>query len=236
MEQPPAAAPPIALATPTPSSPEQNYQLAMRLREGDGMARDESRALTLLTLAAEGDHADAQFKLAEAYANGEGVQKEVAWATMWYGRAAAIGHTESQYRLALAYANATGIDGSFIDAFKWATIAAAAGHDEAGKLRASLSRRMIREEIAPATEAATRWHPAAEHPNPDEPLIRYVQYSLRQLGYDAGPVDGVVGARTRKAIKSATEKETVRTETITPALVDWLRTRQRAKQNGGHPA
>ena len=122
---------------------------------------------------------------------------------------------------------------SFVDAYKWATIAAASGHEEAGKLRASLAGRMIREEIAPATKAAVDWRPHASETRPDEPLVRFVQFSLRQLGYDGGPVDGVFGARTRGAIKAATQGEQLHTDRITPALVDWLRARQNAMHAAG---
>ncbi len=219
-----------------PNSPEETYRAALRYRSGDGVPRDEQRALALLTRAAEGGQPEAQFLLAQAYADGEGVAQEPAWATMWYGRAAAAGHTASQYRLALAYANGVGTVISFVDAYKWATIAAASGHDEAGKLRAGLAGRMIREEIAPATKAAADWRPNASEVRPDEPLIRFVQFSLRQLGYDGGPVDGVLGARTRGAIKAATQREQLHTDQITPTLVDWLRARQSAMQGTGPSA
>ena len=212
-----------------PDDPDEAYRAALRYRSGDGVARDEQRALTLLTRAAEGSQPDAQYLLAQAYADGEGVAPEPAWATMWFGRAAALGHTASQYRLALAHAHGIGTPVSFVEAYKWAAIAAAAGHDEAAKLRTSLAGRMIREEIAPATKAAADWRPKAAAARPDEPLIRFVQFSLRQLGYDGGPVDGVFGARTRGAIKAATRQEDVRTDQITPALVEWLRARQRAE-------
>jgi localization factor PodJL len=235
METPPITPAP-AVGERDPVTPEGNYRLAMRYRGGDGVSQDERRSLVLLTRAAEGGHPDAQFMLGEAYAGGDGVAQEQAWATMWYGRAAAAGHTESQYRLALAHANGVGTAVSFVDAYKWASVAAASGHEEAGKLRASLSGRMIREEIAPATEAAARWRPHLKPADPDEPLVRFVQFSLLRLGYDSGSVDGVLGARTRGAIRAATQREQIRTDQITPALVDWLRARQHAMQGAGPSA
>jgi localization factor PodJL len=219
-----------------PDNPDEAYRAALRYRSGDGVTRDEHRATALLMRAAEGGQSDAQFLLAQAYADGEGVDPEPAWATMWYGRAAALGHITAQYRLALAHAQGIGTPVSFVEAYKWATIAAAAGNEEAGKLRTSLAGRMIREEIAPATRAAADWHPKEAGAWPDQPLIRFVQFSLRQLGYDGGPVDGVVGARTRGAIKAATQQGELRTDQITPALVDWLRARQNAMHRAGPAA
>ncbi len=36
----------------------------------------------------------------------------------------------------------------------------------------------------------------------NEPTVRYVQDALVRLGYDVGAVNGVVGGRTRSAIKA----------------------------------
>lgn len=214
-----------------PVSADASYRLALKYLSGEGVERSEQRALELLERAADADHLDAQFMLADAFADGQGVGREPAWATMWYGRAAARGHGESQYRLALAHANGVGTGVSYIDAYKWATIAAASGSAEAARLRDSLAARMIREEIAPAAKAAARWRPTLNKTEPDEPLVRFVQFALRQVGFDSGPIDGVMGQRTRSAIRIATRREQIRTDHITPELVDWLRMRLRAVQS-----
>lgn len=211
-----------------------SYRLALRYLNGEGVDRDEQRALTLLTRAADADHPGAQLMLADIFASGRGVAREPAWATMWYGRAAALGHAEAQYRLALAHANGIGTGISYIDAYKWATIAASSGSAEAARLRKTLQGRMIREEVEPAAKAAAHWRPTGEKAEPDEPLIRFVQFALHQSGYDSGSIDGILGPRTLRAIKAATRRQPIRTDHITPALVEWLRARLRTVQRAGH--
>ncbi len=41
----------------------------------------------------------------------------------------------------------------------------------------------------------------------DAPTVMYVQLRLRALGYDAGPVDGIAGPKTRAAIKAFQSSE-----------------------------
>ena len=206
-------------------SPDQRYRLALRYLNADGVPRDESQAAQLLASAAEEGHPDAQALLADAYAEGLGVEREPAWATMWYGRAAAQGQADAQYRLAVAYANGSGTDPDIVAAYRWLTIAAKAGHAEAAQAREALAGRMIRQEIEPAQRAAKRWRPASDQREPDEPLVRFVQFALKQLGYNPGPTDGVLGRRTLTAIAAFHRREKIRGSRITPELVERLRAR-----------
>jgi localization factor PodJL len=206
-------------------SPDESYRLALRYLEADGVPRDERRAASLLTDAAELDHAEAQVLLANAYADGLGVEREPAWATLWFGRAAAQGQAEGQYRLALALAHGDGTNPDVVAAFQWLTIAANAGHAEAARAREALAGRMIRQEIEPAERAAKRWRPATTRRDPDEPLVRFVQFALQQLGYKPGPTDGVLGRQTRTAVAAFGRREQIAGHGITPALVERLRAR-----------
>ncbi len=206
-------------------SPNANYRLALRYLKADGVPHDESRAAELLAAAAEGGHADAQVLLADAYVDGLGVEREPAWATMWYGRAAAQGQAEGQYRLALAFVNGSGTDPDIVAAYRWLTVAADAGHAEAVRAREALAGRMIRQEIEPAQRAAKRWRPTAERRDPDMPLVRFVQFALKQLGQNPGPTDGVLGRRTLAALAAFRRREQIAGSGITPALVEQLRAR-----------
>lgn len=206
---------------------EESYQTGLQYLTGPSPSRDEPRGVNFMTRAASAGHADAQFMVGESYARGRGVAREPEWAVMWYGRAAASGHTEAQYRLGLAHIRGIGANIDLIEAYKWLTIAAAAGHEAAARDREVLSGRMIRQEIEPAEQAAKQWSPQRSPPSPDEPLIRFVQIALSELGYDSGTADGVMGKRTQAALRDFARREGLRTAEITPELVQRLRTRLR---------
>lgn len=216
------------IAQPEPGSAEESYRLGLRYLDGDGIPRDVGQGLQLLQDAAEAGLPDAQFALGDIYANGRGVAREPAWATMWYGRAAAQGHADAQYRLGMAYVSGTGTQQDVVEAYKWFSIAAASGHVEAARARAALSNRMIKQEIEPAERAAAGWEAAPpDEDAPDEPLVRFVQFALSEIGYDSGRPDGIPGPRTRRAIRGFAKEERMRVDDITGDLVERLRARLR---------
>ena len=58
----------------------------------------------------------------------------------------------------------------------------------------------------------------------DKPTVMYVQHSLNRLGFNAGPVDGLVGPRTRSAVSAylSSVGEDGAGSDITPALLQRL--------------
>lgn len=226
--QTPAVSSPSGIDSTVERTAEADYRLALRYMDGNGVDADEYQAVRLLMRAAGAGHAEAQFELGRAYALGRGVQREPAWAVLWYGRAAEQGHVEAQYRLGLAYAIGEGIAPDLIESYKWLTIAGASGHERAARSRVALAGRMIREEMLPAERAAARWAPPRGTTDPDQPLVRFVQFALTELGYDAGGIDGVLGRRTRTAIAAFARRKGLRVNVaadnpITTELVLHLR-------------
>jgi TPR repeat protein len=63
-----------------------------------------------LQLAAEQNHADAQFNLGIYYYTGTGVEKDDAKAARLYGRAAEQGHAMARYYLSNCYAHGEGVE------------------------------------------------------------------------------------------------------------------------------
>jgi peptidoglycan hydrolase-like protein with peptidoglycan-binding domain len=63
----------------------------------------------------------------------------------------------------------------------------------------------LQPEPHPAPFFFTRAHEQAKPGQPDE-LVRAVQDALRQLGYYAGPLDGLAGAQTQSAIEAFREQ------------------------------
>ncbi len=72
--------------------PEARYMLATLYRKGDGVPRDDARAFSLMSEAAEAGHLEAEFSLARMYLSGRGVKADPAQAQLWLARAAESGH------------------------------------------------------------------------------------------------------------------------------------------------
>lgn len=114
-----------------------------------------------------------------------------------------------------------------------------------GKLRDIVAFKMTSAQIAEAQKLAAEWRPKPERPAnfvPEAPVspeprevpkkspppkaepgnpIAAAQEALRHLGYDPGPSDGVVGPKTREAVKKF-ERDHGMPETgeITPQLIE----------------
>lgn len=92
---------PVLGADPAVADPAADYQLAQQHFVGFGVARDDRRGLFYLKRAAEGGHAEAQFKLGNylhMYAY------DIKGAAQWWQRAAAQGHQGAASNLAEAQA------------------------------------------------------------------------------------------------------------------------------------
>ena len=78
---------------------------------GEGVPEDDAEAVRWFRLAAEQQHASAQFRLGYLYSRGRGVSEDDAEAVRWYQVAAEQGHAEAQSILGRMYANGEGILG-----------------------------------------------------------------------------------------------------------------------------
>ena len=136
-----------------------------------------------------------------------------------FDEAAKSGDADAQYMLGRLYEAGNGTAQDFVEAHQWYNLAAARGHGHAAEARDTLSERMTAEQVARAQQAASDWQaddasqqadsssdasasrPAIETLS-DREGIAEIQRELNRLGYDAGPDDGVMGSRTRGAIRS----------------------------------
>ena len=124
---------------------------------------------------------------------------------------AEAGDPYAQYMLGRLYAAGNGVIQDFIEAHKWFNLAAARNHGHAAQARDATAARMTPAQIGRAQELARRWQPGSsggggrddaprdDRENPRR-IIAGIQDGLNRLGYDAGPVDGSMGRRTRQAI------------------------------------
>jgi len=178
------------------------YLIGAAYYGGIGVERDYETAVTYLGEAAVQGHADAQFLLAQAFAAGNGVPQNRAWATRWYGKSALRGHGDGQFHYAVSLASGLGVPANPEAGYGWLLVAERGGHGEAPKVRAALGESLSAAARTRAKAWADGFHAVESTGVGDAPTVMYVQYTLNGLGYDAGPVDGLVGPRTRHAIDS----------------------------------
>ena len=113
------------------SSAEAQYQEALQLLSGEGVAKDSARAVELLRESAESGYAPAQFVLGGRYGNGRGVNRDMKEAVKWYRVAAEQGYAEAQWVLGACYLEGLGVKADRQQAKKLWQLAAEQGHDSA---------------------------------------------------------------------------------------------------------
>ncbi|MEO3429153.1 SEL1-like repeat protein [Pelagibius sp. CAU 1746] len=180
--------------------PRAQYAVGAALYNGAGVEQDYVRAVRYLGNAASQGHPGGQYLLGECYANGRGVTKNLSWAARWYGKAAAQGHADGAFSYGVVQAAGLGLPKNLTSGYAWLDIASNRGHGKAGEVRAAIANKMTPLQIEEAKSRASAFRPSNEADFADKPTVMYVQHSLNQLGFNAGPVDGLSGPRTRNAI------------------------------------
>ena len=209
--------------------PRAQYLVGLAYYSGTGVARDYAHAVRFLTAAATQGHAEAQLLLGRAFANGRGVAKNRAWAARWYGKAAAQGLREAQFTYGVVRASGLGLPKNRRRGYAWLLLAARAGHPKAGEVAAALEKKLTPEQLAKATARADKFEPVADPPFADPPTAMYLQQALNGLGFEAGPVDGILGKRSRAAISSYQKRRDLPISgKLTPELVQRLFEEQNA--------
>ena len=203
--------------------PRAQYLVGLAYYSGTGVARDYAHAVKFLTAAATQGHAEAQLLLGRAFANGRGVAKNRAWAARWYGKAAAQGLREAQFTYGVVRAAGLGLPKNSRRGYAWLLLAARAGHPKAGAVAAALAKKLTPERLAKATAQADKFKPVADPPFADPATVMYLEHVLNSLGFEAGPVDGILGKRSRAAISRYQKSRSLPTSgTATPELVQRL--------------
>ncbi len=115
--------------------PHAQYELALYLLAGTVIPRDDLRAISLLTSAANGNNSDAQLLLGKYYLSGRGVTQNAITAFNWFTRAS-VGNINARNYLASCYERGQGVVQNFELALYWYNSAAALG-DMRGKYNAA---------------------------------------------------------------------------------------------------
>jgi localization factor PodJL len=215
------------------------YRLAVMYERGQGVTKDLGRARSWYQVAAEKGNVKAMHNLAVSASGRQSGNPDYALAAKWYGEAAAYGLADSQFNLGIVAEHGLGGAKNLSEAYKWFALAAKAGDREAAKRRDLVKAELAPAELETAEQAVAAWTaktPAADangvdqpaewaesSPTPNTALVSRAQSLLNKLGYDVGAPDGLMGAKTRDAIKSFERKNGLQeTGTVTIPLVTKL--------------
>lgn len=112
------------------------------------------------------------------------------------------GDPASQFMLGQLYQEGLGVGRDYVQAHMWYELAADKGQGKAREAMQTLERHMTSGQIADARTLATRWQADHDQPAGVAYSVKNAQVALNQLGYNAGPADGIVGPSTRGAIRT----------------------------------
>ncbi|MEX1060247.1 MAG: peptidoglycan-binding protein, partial [Methyloceanibacter sp.] len=194
------------------------YRLAVMYERGQGVAKDLGRARSWYQAAAEKGNVKAMHNLAVSASGREDSGADYELASKWYGEAASYGLADSQFNLGILAEHGLGIPKNLTEAYKWFALAANGGDEEAAKRRELVKPQLDPAGLADAERSVDAWAAKEAAPEANEvlepqewadaspatnaSLVTRAQDLLNKLGYDVGVPDGLMGARTREAVKS----------------------------------
>ena len=106
---------------------EAQSALGILFANGEGVQRDDLRAVQWFRKAAEQGNAMAQSNLGFMYNRGRGVPQDYAQAVVWWRKAAEQGHADAQYNLGVCYREGEGVTKDDAQAAQWYRKAAEQG-------------------------------------------------------------------------------------------------------------
>jgi hypothetical protein len=182
-------------------SPQAQYMVGRINAEGAGVPQSDEKAARMFAKAAVQGYAPAQYRLGRAFANGEGVRLDRLWAGRWYGKAARLGNVDAQFAYGVMLASGRDIPRDLGLAHALLTLAKGQGVTLAAPVLNSFDDQMTADLRASSTRHQADIQGPPEGRFADKPTVRYVQAALGRLGVPAGPVDGLMGTKTRSAIQ-----------------------------------
>lgn len=209
------------------------FNLGVIYEFGEGVPEDDRQAVNWYRQAAEQGHARAQFGLGRMYADGAGVTRDNVQAYTWFNLAAARGDERvrqlARRRKATIREEMTStqiIEAQLLSGMIADRIDRATGIDRPQPSSpANLATPSDRQIPAPATPAPVAGLAQA--------AVRQSQQYLAALGYEPGPADGLIGRRTRTAVRRFQHDAGLTpTGQISQALLRLLRTAIAEAQEG----
>lgn len=220
------------------------YRTALSFEKAIGVERDPQRAVEWYQRAAAADNASAMHNLAVLYAQGAVGAPDNQAARQWFVEAAEHGVRDSQFNLGILNAKGVGEPQDLLQSYKWFGLAAKNGDTDAADKRDEVAKALTDEQLERARGMVELWKPKPLDPAVNQHLpdpqwldekkqstasvdmkkaILNIQGILNNNGYDAGAPDGIMGAKTKAAIREfQTDKGMEPTGEIDQALVKAL--------------
>ena len=191
-----------------------------------GRLQDDAQvAVGWYSMAAAAGEAQAQFALGDAYLNAQGTAREPAWAVAWYERAARQNFAPAQHALGLALMSGVLGPQQPEEALVWLLIAEDNGDARATLPATLLKARLTQTNLQNALERAQAWKDGPAGDGDARADIRFAQYALTRLGFEAGLPDGIEGDRTRQAVNAFRDQEQLGPGGLDGRTLDLLRER-----------
>ena len=208
---------------------DSQYALGNAYVRGWGTLKSPDKAVEWFRRAAKQEHSGAMYEIGYAHLRGEGAPRSYQIAMDWFTRSATMGTAAAQRSLGVMYAIELGVDRNRVAAYMLLTLAIdnEIPDEKAFAVREDVAKWMTDAEIGKARRLARNWKPGKELHLPALPTkaagsadgMRKIQNSLARLGYDAGPADGIMGRKTRAAIRAfEADQELPATGAATTAL------------------
>jgi len=171
-----------------------------------------------IPLAESGDPL-AQFNIALVYDRFDSPFTNSALAVKWYKRSAYQGFASAQFNLAIAFQQGRGVNKNTESALFWMLLAASGDDKDIVELALESATKLTgllrRDQRLAVSNLVDVWVPVIEDNSINVQKFTSSHYSLLTveeimiiqtrligLGFDPGPVDGIAGIQTRKAISS----------------------------------
>ncbi|WP_374829359.1 peptidoglycan-binding protein [Paenochrobactrum pullorum] len=220
------------------------YRYGNLNEKGLGLPRNLEKAKHWYLQAAEKGNASAMHNLAVLYATGGDNAPDNKAAIQWFEKAAERDVKDSQYNLGILYAQGMGTKLDLEESYKWFALAAQSGDKDAADKRDQVGKALGEQKLKQAEGKVALWKPktldqaanstsipdswADENPVQTgsvdmKKAVRNIQLILQKNGYNIGTADGLMGDKTRNAIKqfqSANGEEP--TGEVNPQLVKLL--------------
>ena len=103
------------------------------------------------------------------------------------------------------YSSGVGLPKNELLSYYWITLSASGGHEKASELALKMAKQLSNEQISQAEADAKKFVPRTYASLNDPATVIFVQYALHNIGYDAGPIDGMPGKMTREGIRAYEE-------------------------------
>jgi hypothetical protein len=110
------------------------------------------RSVNFFRMAADKEHAAAQFELGQMYAQGLGVAQQFEEAAYWYLLAAKQGHSQAQFHLGFLHSHGQGVDQDYAKAYQWYCISERCGYALASKNVAFIGKK-----LSPGEKEMAQW-------------------------------------------------------------------------------